>query len=576
MTKISRQFLWVSPTILSTVLLAGGAIAEPLSTIPEAVPSITDASLTKSLSATTLEPLTPDTQDSGAKSLAGTPADSTPENSIEQVTSVSELSDVQPTDWAFQAVQSLVERYGCIEGYPDKTFRGNRAATRYELAAALNACLNQISERFVTAEDLATIRSLQEEFAVELATLRGRVDTLEARTAELQANQFSTTTKLQGEAIFAVSGLTGEVADENPATDDDINANVTFTARTRLNFLTSFTGKDRLFTRLQASNRSINFDNASQTFNTRLSFDTGDTNSEVRLDRLDYMFPVGEKLKVTVFGNGAFHHYYAATNNPFFEGGGGGKGSISWFGERNPIYRIGTVGYPRTSGIGTSYQFNPAVRLDLGYLAGRADSALPGAFGEGGLIGGTYSALAQLSFKPAETLDLGLTYVRNYAPDGNLHYFAGSPNANVPFGGPTFAPGTGAPLTSNSFGAEASWLITPQFALGGWFGYTDASRVDATGGSADIFNYAVNLAFPNLFKEGALGGLIFGMPPKATNNTIAGREDPDTTYHLEALYQFPIAENITVTPGVIYLINPDQDASNGDVFVGVLRTVFSF
>lgn len=61
---------------------------------------------------------------------------------IGQVTSVSQLSDVQPTDWAFQALQSLVERYGCIAGYPDGTFRGNRAATRYELAAALNACLD--------------------------------------------------------------------------------------------------------------------------------------------------------------------------------------------------------------------------------------------------------------------------------------------------------------------------------------------------------------------------------------------------------------------------------------------------
>ena len=37
---------------------------------------------------------------------------------VAQVTSVSQLSDVQPTDWAFQALQSLVERYGCIAGYP--------------------------------------------------------------------------------------------------------------------------------------------------------------------------------------------------------------------------------------------------------------------------------------------------------------------------------------------------------------------------------------------------------------------------------------------------------------------------
>jgi chaperonin cofactor prefoldin len=115
-----------------------------------------------------------------------------------QVTSVSQLSDVQPTDWAYQALQSLVERYGCIAGYPNGTFRGNRAATRYEMAAALNACLDQISDRFATKEDLEAVKALQEEFKAELATLKGRVDSLEARTATLEAQQFSTTTKLSG------------------------------------------------------------------------------------------------------------------------------------------------------------------------------------------------------------------------------------------------------------------------------------------------------------------------------------------------------------------------------------------
>jgi len=78
-------------------------------------------------------------------------------------------------------LQSLVERYGCIAGYPDSTYRGNRALTRYEFAAGLNACLDRVNEliaaatsEVVTREDLATLQRLQEEFAAELATLRGR------------------------------------------------------------------------------------------------------------------------------------------------------------------------------------------------------------------------------------------------------------------------------------------------------------------------------------------------------------------------------------------------------------------
>ena len=112
--------------------------------------------------------------------------------SADQVTSVTQFSDVYPTDWAYQALANLVETYGCVAGYPNGTFRGNRAMTRYEAAALLNACLDQITE--VTDE----LRRLLKEFETELAILKGRVDGLEARVGELEATQFATTTKLKG------------------------------------------------------------------------------------------------------------------------------------------------------------------------------------------------------------------------------------------------------------------------------------------------------------------------------------------------------------------------------------------
>ncbi|MEN9766863.1 MAG: hypothetical protein RLZZ32_823, partial [Cyanobacteriota bacterium] len=93
----------------------------------------------------------------------------------EQVTSITQFSDVQPTDWAYQALSNLIERYGCVAGYPNGTYRGSRAMTRYEAAALLNACLDRITE--VTDE----LKRLMKEFEKELAVLRGRVDGLEAR-----------------------------------------------------------------------------------------------------------------------------------------------------------------------------------------------------------------------------------------------------------------------------------------------------------------------------------------------------------------------------------------------------------
>jgi hypothetical protein len=211
---------------------------------------------------------------------------STPDSqgAMSQLSSVSQLSDVQPTDWAFQAVQSLVERYGCIAGYPDGTYRGNRALTRYEFAAGLNACLDRVNELIaegladaVSREDLATIERLQQEFAAELASLRGRVDTLEARTAELEANQFSTTTTLSGLVWFNLTGAfaDGDIQVETsditappvvrPAGRDPITGRpliaevtddpeITFSNLAWITLNTSFTGRDNLVTQLAVGN----------------------------------------------------------------------------------------------------------------------------------------------------------------------------------------------------------------------------------------------------------------------------------------------------------------------------------
>ncbi|NES07205.1 MAG: iron uptake porin, partial [Okeania sp. SIO2F4] len=266
-----------------------------------------------------------------------------------QVTSVSQLSDVQPTDWAFQALQSLVERYGCIVGYPDGTYRGNRSLTRFEFAAGVNACLDRITELLqaaladtVTREDLAILQRLQEEFSAELAILRGRVDALEARAAELEANQFSTTTKLRGEVIFALvdnfedEGRYGAFSDNTQDEDQTV-----FQYRVRLNFNTSFSGEDLLFTRLQAGNAQafnqwIAESEGQQTFN--ILDRTDDT---LQLDKLFYKFPVRDNIRVTIAANKVSWYDFVPTLNPYMEDFDGGSGSLSAFGQRNPIYRLG-------------------------------------------------------------------------------------------------------------------------------------------------------------------------------------------------------------------------------------------
>ena len=174
----------------------------------------------------------------------------------EQVTSITQFSDVYPTDWAYQALSNLIERYGCVAGYPNGTYRGNRAMTRFEAAALLNACLDRVTE--VTDE----LKRLMKEFEKELAILKGRVDGLEARVGELEATQFSTTTKLTGKATMTIGATSygGDKTDELKDKDGNyLGTDATsFSYRTTLNLNTSFTGKDLLYTRLRTGNFNTN------------------------------------------------------------------------------------------------------------------------------------------------------------------------------------------------------------------------------------------------------------------------------------------------------------------------------
>jgi hypothetical protein len=503
---------------------------------------------------------------------------------MSQVTSVSQLSDVRPTDWAFQALQSLVERYGCIVGYPDGTYRGNRALTRYEFAAGVNACLDKITEligstgNLVTRDDLAILQRLQEEFAAELATLRGRVDGLEARTAELEANQFSTTTKLAGEAIFALSDtFIGDGIDFDDEQDDTVT-NLGY--RVRLNLNTSFTGRDLLRTRLQAVNVA-RYDRAIGTNMARLAFDNQE-GSQITLDELYYRFPIGSATAF-VGARGLDLDEIADTVTPF---NSTGTGAISRFGVRNPAVFRGP------QGAGGSLTFNlGGLRATAGYLAGDSDAPDP-ADGRG-VFNGSFSALGQIGFF-SRPFDLAFTYTRKYSRDGNVNIMGGTGSAlaDRPFTRQVFVenPETGLlepdtsdqPATaSDNFGVQVNFKPSSRFQIGGWYGYTKAEQLRGGNNDATIQNAAVTLALPDFGRPGNLLGFVFGVPPKVTDTDVrredgSRQKDDDTSYHLEGFYRFQVNDFISVTPGVYVILNPEHNNDNDDIWVGLLRTTFTF
>ncbi|MBN3881658.1 MAG: iron uptake porin [Nostoc sp.] len=506
-------------------------------------------------------------------------------NAAGQATSVSQLSDVKPTDWAFQALQSLVERYGVIAGYTDGTFKGNRPLTRYEFAAGLNAALDRLNELIATSttdlvkrEDLDTIKKLQEQFSSELAEFRGRLDTLETRTAKLEATQFSTTTKLIGRSQIVFGSV---LAGNNVVSKRPAPHNVTLQGSTTLRLNTSFNGKDSLGITIGGGNiESLGQTRAGLlgTYEGRTADNSSITfvRNTIILSGVRYRFLPFPNTQVNIFplSDGASEIGLSGPINPYFESSSAtGANGISRFSRRSLVYNYGDSG----PGIAILQGLGKQVQLGLAYSAPNGGNPAP----NNGLFTGRYLALAQLIYYSSNrNFRVAATYVNTYSPPRTLG-----------FSGTNFGPAVGSNLVNstvdgagtvgNLYGLQAFYQVNPKLAINAWVSYGVHRYLGR--GDGEAMDWAVGLAFPDLFTEGALGGVLVGMEPKLTSlsqnvdlGAGAGQADKDTSLHVEAFYQYKIGDNIEVTPGFIWITAPNSDASNPDSLFAWVRTVFRF
>ncbi|MEM7590145.1 MAG: iron uptake porin [Cyanobacteria bacterium P01_A01_bin.83] len=535
-------------------------------------------------------------------------------NDLGQITNVNSLRDIAPTDWAYSALRTLVERYGCITGFPDQTYRGNRALSRYEFAAGLNSCLNQIERLIannenVTSEDLLKLQRLQQDFAEELKTFGSRIDNLESRTAEVEDNQFSTTTKLSGEVIFSLTGVTGG----DPDFEDD--SEIIFNDRVRLNLNTSFFGSDLLITGLQAQNFDGELDGSGSTQGTlfpndafwtsgsaKLSFEPQfprftpkDVSIEkggnsVELYKLLYIMPGPDKL--TLFAGPAAEVSDAfPAIIPFADEG---QGAVSRFASLNPVLRIsgGTSQVGLASAAGFIWEISEKVNLRALYASVSAPVAIEedvNVLGAG-LSDGSVVAATQLTLNPVDTVDVGLNYAYSYHELSILATGLGRfsttplniPEQTVNADGSLNLDGVlDTSIGIHSVGTSVNWNVLPQVSLtayGAYFFVNSRTGVDA---SSEFLSWMTGIQFKNLLREGNTAGLIFGQP---LNRVDAGGAaeliEPDVDraipYHLEAFFNYKINNNLSITPGGFILFNPEGDKNNDTTAVGVLRTTFSF
>jgi Carbohydrate-selective porin, OprB family/S-layer homology domain len=501
---------------------------------------------------------------------------------VSQINTVAEFSDVDPNQWAFQALKSLVERYGCIEGYPSKKYLGNRPLSRYEFAAGLNSCLDKIGEQIAAAtadkatkDDLAVIQRLQEEFKTELTILRGRVDTLEAKTKELEAQQFSTTTKLDGSVIMAVQGGSagGNVRTSSAAAlgiptgiVGGSAANTTFFGRTTLNLRTSFMGKDELLIRVRGvtgqdiSSTFAGIANGSGTTFYASSFD-GSTpnpaingNATVSFDKIrytttlfseDFRVFIGPRLELSDMVD---TNSFASNEEVDFSSG---------FFIDNPLTTFVAFG----PGVGFDWKIGEQFSLRAAYVAGQGGAS--NEFGRGGLTGSDTIGAVELEFRPSQSSKIKLQY---------------SGYTTNTFPSPLGITGT---QKTDAFGVNAEWAITPTVAIFGRYG-TGTTKNYNTGfvgltpvpiGDYTLSTWQLGLAFPDLFVPGNTLGIAVGQPNKVTSGPITA-SGTETDY--EVYYNLKVNDRITLTPDVQIISQPNNIVGNPSIAVGTLRLMFAF
>jgi hypothetical protein len=524
--------------------------------------------------------------------------------SEEQVTSITQFSDVKPTDWAYQALSNLIERYGCVAGYPNGTYKGGQAMTRYEAAALLNACLDRITE--VTDE----LKRLMNEFEKELAVLKGRVDGLEAKVGELEATQFSTTTKLRGDTRWVLGGLSYNGNQKGPNNNfipggaAQLRDALSFNYDVRLNFDTSFTGKDLLRTQLRAGNFADSGFSSKNSISPLTNLDaafeedcgTGvDCGDTVAINRLYYKFPVGKQF--TVVAGPRLRQDDALAVYP----------SVYTADKILKIFQFagapGAYSQVLGAGAGAWWKQVKADKKDKSgwsfggvYVAGNGDAGNPTGVG---CTGSSYTAntpcggIGNFASQQSGTAQLAYTG-RNWNLTGAYTYNS----AGVNIAGTSFSTSLLPSIYNKAVGGGSvnSWSIAGYWQplqLGwapsisaGWgynaINYTGAKTTEAASlllNSAASQSWYVGLNWKDAFAKGNALGFAFGQPTFVTkiNTSLANASNQvfDGNYAMELFYKFQVSDNIAVTPALFYLSAPRGELTTAGGLGNAANTVLT-
>jgi porin len=410
----------------------------------------------------------------------------------------------------------------------------------------------------ISPADIEILEQLQTEFAAELTALNGKIERLNRDIKKLETQQFSTTTKLSGQAIFAINAGTfggDRIIAPRGAIVSTSKPNATSLYRVSLDLNTSFTGKDLLKVRLVSASPGSG-DNAAgflePNFGSVLDFAVPGR-EQLSLGRLYYSFNPAKDLSVTIgpqmvapdfvdknrYANASFRDFSTAaiTNNFILLPRPGGAGAaIDW--KPNQSQFSARAVYVASSGSASL----PENQQFFGGGAANDVRLFPAAGGgsTGGLFGDPYMGIVELEYAPTKSIAMRLQY-------------------------------SGGELLGSKFQVVG---VNTEVALSSHVGlfarYGSGSYPNTSLGDIRPQYWSAGIAFQDLFTKNDLAGIGIAQPflLKEVGNA--------SQTNFEAFYNIPVSKNLQITPIVQVITNPANQSSNSTIFTGTLRTVLSF
>ena len=395
------------------------------------------------------------------------------------------------------------------------------------------------------------------EVTEDIATLKGRVDGLEARQYEFEAGSFSDTTTLSGSAVFAATAVDGATKVNSESTES-LQTMYTYT----MDLNTSFTGDDNLYVRLRSGNGKVENDSGTDIGShfVKTAFYHTDTYSggvdTLAVDKIWYTTPIGnsDKWSATIGPKIENYYMYAAPVSIYRPG-------------FHKAFKLGSLsgafGASTKTGVGVKYVGDNGFAFSSNVVSSSSGTA-------GFLTNEDEHKWDTMLAYTQDQYHLSLTLSQQHEDWSSFSYYATA-----------LAAGVEEDTNATAYAARAYWrpqesgTATPEISVG-----YDVITFDGQAGAGKVkeaSSYFVGLGWPDMFSDGDYIGVGFGQPLKATE-VVTGATNADdalSPFLWEATYSFKVNDSLTVIPAV-FGGTDINDSTDEDIFGAAITTKFKF